>query len=66
MTDRHTEYEERIAHLERNVQDLSDILAGQAKLIDRLSAQARYLLEKQAERESDGAEIVGDERPPHW
>lgn len=61
-----TDLEERIAHLERTVEDLSDIVAKQAAEIDRLTTQARYLISRERDREADGGVTLADERPPHW
>ena len=59
--------EERLAHLIRAVDDLSDIVAGQAKEIDRLTRRVQMLMEREAEREAMG--LGSDEAnvpPPHW
>jgi SlyX protein len=62
-----TSLEERIAHLARAVDDLSDVVARQAAEIDRLTRRVTMLLEREAEREADGGSLaLGDERPPHW
>ncbi len=67
MTDRLTDYEERIAHLERQVEELSSIVARQDKLVDRLTARVRLLSEREAEREADAGSIpLADQKPPHW
>ncbi|WP_121633373.1 SlyX family protein [Tropicibacter alexandrii] len=60
--------EERLAHLERTVDDLSDVVAQQAKEIDRLTHRVAMLLEREAAREAEGSGgvILGDERPPHY
>ena len=60
--------EERIAHLTRAVEDLSDIVRAQGAQLDRLTHQARMLMTREAEREADdGAQIpLADQRPPHW
>ncbi|MCA3511194.1 MAG: SlyX family protein [Rhodobacter sp.] len=59
--------EERIAHLSRAVDDLSDVVARQAADIERLTRRVTMLLEREAEREADGASLaLGDGRPPHW
>jgi SlyX protein len=60
--------EERIAHLTRSVEDLSDVVARQAREIDRLSARVALLMEREAEREAagGGALPLAGERPPHW
>lgn len=63
-----TELEERIAHLERLTEELSDIVADQAREIAMLKTRASYLLEREAEREAEnsGGVVIGDERPPHY
>ncbi len=62
------ELEEKLAHLLRVVDDLSDVVASQQKEIDRLTARVEMLMRREAEREAaEGAAVVlGDERPPHW
>ncbi|NNE88685.1 MAG: SlyX family protein [Silicimonas sp.] len=63
-----TDLEERIAHLERLTDELSDIVAEQARELAVLKARATYLLEREAEREAEnaGGVVLGDERPPHY
>lgn len=63
-----TEIEERLAHLERLTDELNDVVAGQAREIDRLTARVAMLMEREAMREADGTGgvIVGDEKPPHY
>jgi SlyX protein len=59
--------EERVAHLIRAVEDLSDVVAAQGKEIDRLSRLVQLLVEREAEREAmatDGP--AANVRPPHW
>ncbi len=59
--------EEKIAHLIRTVDDLSDVVAAQQSEIDRLTRRVQMLMQREAERESDGGSVVlGDERPPHY
>ncbi|MDP4891646.1 SlyX family protein [Cypionkella sp.] len=60
--------EERIAHLTRAVEDLSDVVARHASEIDRLTRVAQVLAQREAERESDGTGSIplADQRPPHW
>jgi SlyX protein len=65
--DRQEALEERVAHLIRAVDDLSDVVARQATEIDRLTRLTRMLAEREAERE----DMAGDAppanvRPPHW
>jgi SlyX protein len=63
-----TEIEERLAHLERLADELNEVVAGQAREIDRLTARVAMLMEREAMREADGTGgvIVGDEKPPHY
>lgn len=59
--------EERIAHLTRSVDDLSDVVARQAREIERLSLRVGLLMEREAEREAEGGGVpLADQRPPHW
>lgn len=60
--------EEKVAHLTRAVDDLSDILRAQGLMIDRLTRQMGILIEREAEREvATGASVpIADQRPPHW
>lgn len=62
------ELEERIAHLVRAVEDLSDIVRAQGQQLDRLTHRTGLLMEREAEREAAaGVEIpLADQRPPHW
>ena len=61
-----TQMEEKIAHLEKVVDDLSEVIARQDRDIDRLKTQVRFLMEREAGREGEGAVVIGDERPPHY
>ena len=63
-----TELEERVAHLTRAVEDLSDIVTKQGAEIDRLTRQMAMVLRREAEREAEGGGgiVLGDERPPHY
>ena len=60
--------EERLAHLIRANDDLSDEVARQAKVIERLTKQVAMLMDRaRAEaEEGEGGAVFGDERPPHW
>ena len=66
--DKITALEERIAHLSVTVEELSDVVAGQADEIARLTNRVRMLMEREAEREvADGSSVpLADQRPPHW
>jgi len=58
--------EERIAHLTRAVEDLSDVVASQAVEIDRLTRLTRLLAEREAEREAGLDPTPASQKPPHW
>ena len=60
--------EERIAHLERELADLSDIVARQDKALARLTARVQLLTQREAEREFEagGTVPLADRKPPHW
>ncbi|MBM2575757.1 SlyX family protein [Jannaschia sp. Os4] len=61
------EHEERIAHLERTVDDLSAVVHRQAGEIAVLERRVRMLMERVAEGdEAGGSVVLGDERPPHY
>ncbi|MGX9354820.1 SlyX family protein [Roseobacteraceae bacterium S113] len=62
--------EERVAHLERLAEELSDQVARQAQTIDVLERRVHMLMEREAAREAEGGGgggvVLGDERPPHY
>lgn len=68
MASDNIEMEERIAHLIRTVDELSDTVARQDREISKLSDRVMMLMNREAQRESQGGGgvILGDERPPHW
>lgn len=68
MTDRTDQLEERIAHLLRTVDDLSDTVARQDSDIALLTRRVATLMEREAMREAEGTGgvVLGDERPPHY
>lgn len=61
-------HEEKLAHLIRTVDELSDVVAAQATEIDRLTRRVAMLMEREASREAEnsGGVVLGDERPPHY
>ena len=67
MTDQ-TDLEERIAHLTRTVDDLSDVVARQAEEIAVLTRRVTMLMQRAAEQEAaeGGSAPIADQRPPHW
>lgn len=59
--------QERIAHLIRAVDDMSEVVAGQAKEIEVLNRRVKLLMEREAEREyMAGQAPEANVRPPHW
>lgn len=60
--------EEKLAHLMRTVDELSDVVADQQRVIDTLSRRVQMLMEREAAREAEGSGgiVIGDERPPHY
>ena len=60
--------EEQIAHLTKTVEDLSDVIARQDTELVLLKRRVQMLLEREADRESQGGGgvVLGDERPPHY
>jgi SlyX protein len=68
MMDRFDSLEERVAHLMRAVEDLSDVVARQGRDLDRLLRLTQMLAEREAGRESDGTGGIplADQKPPHW
>lgn len=62
------EIQERLAHLENTVDDLSTIIARQERELAQLARRVQILLEREADREAaqGDAVIMGDERPPHY
>ncbi len=63
-----TKIEERLAHLERLAEDLSEVVARQDAEIARLTRRVEMLMRAEAERQAaeGAAPPVADERPPHW
>jgi len=67
MTERLDAMEEKLAHLERAVADLSDVVARQQKDLDRALDRNQRLMEKIAALESDfGPSATAHEKPPHY
>ena len=62
------ELEEKIAHLTRMVEDLSDTVARQEAEITTLNRRVFMLMQREGERDAQGggAVVLGDERPPHY
>jgi len=67
MTDRLATIEEKLAHLELAVNELSDVVARQQKELDRATDRHQRLIDKLATMESDwGSSATADEKPPHY
>ena len=64
--DRMTEIEERLAHLSRSVDDLSDTVARQEREIGTLTRRVTLLMEREAERQAEAQVPLADRPPPHW
>jgi SlyX protein len=59
--------EEKVAHLMRAVDDLSEVVAAQGREIDVLTRRVQMLMEHAAEREAMAGEApAANVRPPHW
>ena len=60
--------ESRIAHLERIVEDLSDVIARQDNDIEQLKSRLKIVMAREVEREAAGSGgiVLADERPPHY
>lgn len=59
--------EERIAHLTRAVEELSDVVTRQDAELRRLSHRVGLLMEREADREAaEGTIPLAHQRPPHW
>ncbi|MGI3209950.1 SlyX family protein [Roseovarius tibetensis] len=63
-----SDIEEKLAHLMRAVDDLSDVIARQDREIDWLRARVQMLLEREAARQEDdgGSVVLADTPPPHY
>ena len=63
-----TPLEEKIAHLTRMVEELSDIVARQETDLALATRRIAMLMEREAGRDLDagGTVPLADQRPPHW
>jgi SlyX protein len=67
MTDRLTEIEIKIAHVEDSIAQLSDVLYEQRGLLDQLQQGLNQLREKVAvDGGGGGSTDTQDEKPPHY
>lgn len=59
--------EEKLAHLIRAVDDLSEVVARQDREITMLTRRVQMLMEREAEREMMAGEApAANQPPPHW
>ena len=60
--------EERLAWLERHVEEQDKVMLAQAETIDRLRAELRLLRDRMVAQPADGLDrpSPSDERPPHY
>ena len=66
--DRITRLEEALAHQSTLVEELNEVVTGQATEIDFLNRRMAMLMQRAAEQEADnmsGAPLA-DQKPPHW
>ena len=66
--DRITRLEETLAHQGTLVEELNEVVTGQATEIDLLNRRVSMLMQRAAEQEADnlsGAPLA-DQKPPHW
>lgn len=67
MSERIEAIEIKLAHLERALAEISDVVCRQQKDLDRALDRNQRLLEKVAALESDfGASATAHEKPPHY
>jgi len=67
MSPRLDAIEEKLAHLERAVNELSDVVARQQKDLERALERNQHLMDKLAALESDsGASATAEGKPPHY
>jgi SlyX protein len=67
MSERIEAIEIKLAHLERAVAEISDVVARQQKELDRALDRNQRLMEKVAVLESDlGPSATAQEKPPHY
>lgn len=62
-----TSIEERLAHTIRMAEDLSEVVADQAKRIKRLEKEMKAVIEMARDTaQGEGTVTFGDQLPPHW
>jgi SlyX protein len=66
MTDRVETLEFKVAHLERSLQELSDVLYRQQRELDSLANRSQQLVEQLQQLEDRGGDPTRVEIPPHY
>ena len=67
MHNRLTALEEKVAHLSKVTDEMSDVIARQDREIDRLTRRVALLMEREATREAEGLfQAPANEKPPHY
>ncbi len=66
MTDRTTELEIKVAHLEQSIQEMSDTVYAQQTNIDTLTRICEVLRQRIMTIETPAGSAGGDEKPPHY
>lgn len=68
MENRIQSLEEKLAHLQRVTDELSDVLAQQDTEMARLTRRVEILMMREAEREAElgGSVTMTDQKPPHY
>ncbi|MFM2043505.1 MAG: hypothetical protein RLY86_2081 [Pseudomonadota bacterium] len=66
LTRRVTELEIRLTHQDRVVEELSDVVAAQARSIDGLTTRLRLLIDRLRDMEAWRPSPTDDRPPPHY
>jgi SlyX protein len=67
MDDSIARLEEKVAHLIKVTDELSDVIARQDREIDRLTRRVALLMEREASREAEALLTPpANEKPPHY
>lgn len=68
MTTQIETLQEKLAHMMRALDDLSEVVARQDTEIATLTRRVEMLMQREAGREAEGTGgiVLGDERPPHY
>lgn len=67
MDDSIARLEEKVAHLIKVTDELSDVIARQDREIDRLTRRVALLMEREATREAEALlQPPANEKPPHY